>query len=98
MNGGSQRLTGDGVIGVEDKPVRVYSAVTLSGAGGAGTLVLRNGDAATDTIYVQQDATAASKTTIFTFGKSGLYFPDGCFFDKDTNIDAVVINFEQVRA
>jgi hypothetical protein len=95
MTSGSKRLTADGVVGTSGKPVRIYSVVALSASGGAGTLVLRNGTTATDTIYVQQDGTAASKTDIFNFA-GGLTFPDGAFFDKDTNIDAVVINFEQL--
>jgi hypothetical protein len=67
----------------------------MSGSGGAGTLVLRNGIADTDTIYVQEDGTAASKTKTYNFC-GGLTFPSGCFWDKDTNLDAVVVNYEQI--
>lgn len=96
MSVGSQRLTADGVVGVSGKPIRIYSAVMLSGSGGAGELVLRSGTADTGTLYFQEDGTAASHTKIYNFGE-GFYFPAGCFFDKDTNTDAVVVNFEQVQ-
>lgn len=95
MSSGSKRLAADGVIGQSGSPIRVYSAVILSGSGGAGTLVLRNGTADTGTVYVQEDGAAASKTKTYNFC-GGLTFPDGCFFDKDTNIDAVVVNYEQI--
>lgn len=91
---GSQRLTADGVVGVSGKPLVIYSCVMLSGSGGAGELVLRNGAADTATAYVTEAGTAASKTKTYLFGE-GLYFPAGCFFDKDSNTDAVVVNYEQ---
>lgn len=97
MSVGSVRLTADGVVGVSGKPIIVYNVVMLSAAGGAGELVLRNGAADTATVYVQEAGTAASKTKTYNFD-GGLYFPSGCFFDKDSNTDAVVVNFEQVRA
>lgn len=92
---GSVRLTGDGAVGRSGNPIRVYSAVILSGSGGAGTLVLRNGTADTGTVYVQEDGTAASKSKTYPFGE-GLTFPGGCFFDKDANIDAVVVEYEDI--
>lgn len=95
MTSGSIRLAADGVVGVSGKPVRVYSVVMLSGSGGAGELVLRNGAAATADIYVKEDGTAASHTKTYNFC-GGLTFPAGCFFDIDSNTDAVVINYEQL--
>lgn len=95
MATGSQRLTADGVVGVSGKPIRVISAVMLSGAGGAGELVLRNGTSASDTAYVTEAGTAASKTKTYHFG--ALTFPAGCFFDIDTNTAAVVVEYEQIQ-
>lgn len=88
---GSVRLTADGAVGRSGVPCRVFLAVALSGAGGAGEIVLRNGTTAAGTVYVQQDGTAASKTTILNFGAEGLVFPAGCFFDIDANIAAIVV-------
>lgn len=96
MSIGSIRLTADGVVGTSGKPVMVHSVVMLSAAGGAGTLVLRNGAADTATAYVQEDGTAASKTKTYNF-IGGLHFPAGCFFDIDANVTAVVVNYEQLR-
>lgn len=97
MSSGSVRKTADAVIGVSGKAVRIKNAVILSGSGGAGTLVLRNGSTDAGTIYVQEDGTAASKTKTYNW-EGGLLFPDGCFFDKDTNVDAVVVSYEQVQS
>lgn len=96
MSIGSVRLTADGAVGTSGSPTRVYSVVMLSGAGGAGTLVLRNGTSASGTVYVQEDGTAASKTKTYNFC-GGLLFPSGCFFDIDTNTDAIVIDYEAVE-
>lgn len=95
MAHGSVRLTGDGAVGRSGNPIRVYTAVMLSGSGGAGELVLRNGTADTATAYVTEAGTAASKTKTYNFGE-GLTFPSGCFFDKDTNTDAVVVEYEDL--
>lgn len=92
---GSVRLTADGAVGKSGKRTVVHSVVMLAGAGGAGVLVLRDGTADTGTVYVQEDGTAASKTKTYNF-EGGLYFPTGCFFDKDTNTTAVVVNYEQL--
>lgn len=90
---GSTRLTADGAVGPSGKPIRVFTAIILSGSGGAGELVLRNGAADTATAYVTEAGTAASKTKTYTFGSNGILFPAGCFFDKDSNVDAVVVEF-----
>lgn len=92
---GSVRLTADGVVGPSGQPIRVHSAVILSGSGGAGELVLRSGTADTGAAYVVEAGTAASKTKTYTW-PGGLVFPSGCFFDKDANTDAVVVNFEAI--
>jgi hypothetical protein len=88
---GSVRLTGDGAVGASGKPIRVYSATQLSGAT-AGILVLRNGTSDSGTVYVQKTAPVVSNTDTVNF-EGGLLFPGGCFFDKDTNTTAVVVEF-----
>ena len=85
---GSVRVTADSVVGRSGSPLRVFSVTWLSGAAG-GELVLRNGTDATGTIYVQQDGTAG-KTVVQSWDE-GLLFPNGCFFDKDANVTAAVI-------
>lgn len=96
MTSGSKYLAADGVIGVSAKPVRIYSVEVLSG-GTAGVLVLRNGSTASGTIYVQQTCATVSETNTFNWC-GGLTFPDGCFFDKDTNVTSVVVNYEQIAS
>lgn len=93
MNPGPTRLTADGAVGPSGKPVRIFSVEVLSGAT-AGELVLRHGTGASGTIWVQQDGTA-SKTKTFNW-EGGLLFPDGCFFDKDTNVTAIVASYVAV--
>jgi len=95
---GSERLTADGVIGTSGKPLRIFCIAGSSGNGGVGQLVLRNGTSATGTIYISQSAGAAAsplETQIFDFGPRGLRFPGGCFFDKDTNMFAIVAEFSE---
>lgn len=86
---GSYYLSADSVVGTSGKPIRIFSVEVLSGAS-AGELVLRNGTSASGTIYVKRDG-IANKTVNFEW-VHGFYFPDGCFFDKDTNVTSVVIN------
>ena len=88
---GATVLTADGAIGNSGKPIRLFSITFLAGAGGAGELVLRNGTAAGDTVWVQQDAPGASESGTINFGKEGILFDAGCFFDKDANVAAVVL-------
>jgi len=90
-NHGSVRLTEDGAVGPSGKPIRVFSATQLSG-GTAGILVLRNGTTDSGTVYVQKTAGTVSNTDTVNF-EGGLLFPSGCFFDKDANTTAVVVEF-----
>lgn len=94
MTSGSIYLDADGAVGVSGKPVRVYSVELLSGET-AGKLVLRNGDSASGTIYVNQTCATVSETNTFNWC-GGLTFPDGCFFDIDTNTTSIVANYEQL--
>jgi len=93
----SIRLTADGVIGTSGKPIRVLSVEALAGSGGVGELVLRDGTSDSGTIYVQQNGTLLSHSDTFNW-TGGLYFPNGCFWDKDDDTDAIVINYEQVTS
>lgn len=94
-NHGSVRLTEDGAVGTSGKPIRVFSATQLSG-GTAGILVLRNGTSDSATIYVQKTAPVVSNTDTVNF-EGGLLFPNGCFFDKDTNTIAVVVEYREEK-
>lgn len=91
-NHGSQRLTADGVVGPSGKPIRVFNVTWLSGAGGPGELVLENGTAASSTNWIVQDGSAASKSDTLNF-EGGLLFADGCYFDKDANVAAIVVEY-----
>lgn len=88
---GAVRYTADGAVGPSGANIRVYSATALSG-GTAGILVLRNGTTDSANIWVQQTAPVVSNTFTINF-EGGLLFTGGCFFDKDTNITAVVVEF-----
>jgi len=72
-------LSADGAVGPSGKKIRLYQATWLSD-GTARDLVLRNGttDAATAWITI---AGVISKTVTQTWGREGLLFPAGCFFD-----------------
>jgi len=95
LKSGSTRLTADGAVGISGQPIWVYNVTWRSG-GSAGEVLLRNGSDATGDAYVEQDGTA-NKTVTLNF-ENGLYFPGGCFFDKDTNVDAVVVGYSQAVA
>ena len=89
--GGSVFVNADAAIGRSGVPVRIYNATWLSGAT-AGDLVLRNGTGDSDQIYVNAVGTVNQTATLNW--QSGLFFPDGCFFDKDTNLTSAVIAYE----
>lgn len=89
---GSQRLTADGVVGVSGRPIRVWCVEMTNGAA-AGQLVLRNGTADTDTVYVIKAGTAATISDTYNWAR-GILFPAGCFFDKDANTASVVVMYE----
>jgi hypothetical protein len=91
---GSVRLTADGVVGPSGSPIRVHSVEMLNDSS-VGELVLRNGTADSATIYVKKNGATVSDTDTYQW-TGGLVFPAGCFFDKDTNTVAAVINFEAI--
>lgn len=87
---GSVYCTADAVIGVAGKPCRVFNVSWLSD-GTARDLVLRNGNSADGTIYVQAAGTI-SKTTTINF-EGGLLFPNGCFLDFTASAVSYTIEF-----
>ena len=82
---GTVRVTADGVVGTSGKPIRLWTVSLISGAGGASTLILRNGTVVGDTAYEQIDGSAASKATTKTY-EGGLLFPAGLYADVDANV------------
>lgn len=91
---GSVRLTADGVVGPSGKPIRVWNVEMLNDSS-VGELVLRSGTADSGTVYVKKNGATAADTDTYQWA-GGLVFPAGCFFDKDTNTVAVVVNFEAI--
>lgn len=91
---GTKRFTADGQAGTGTRPCRVYGVYGISGSGGAGIIVLRNGNSPASSAYIQMDASAASKG--FSLSDSqGVLFPSGCYVDIDTNVDSVVVSFAE---
>lgn len=94
---GFQRETGDAVIGASGRPVAIYAVYIDSGSGGAGSVVLRDGTAATDDAVLTLAGSAANATENFPLtGGKGVVFPNGCFVDIGSNTDAYTIFYESV--
>jgi hypothetical protein len=88
---GAVSKTADASIGTAGKPIRLFAVNMLSGAT-AGELVLRNGTAAGDAIWVrEQGAVSTGKTVVY--GTHGILFPNGCWYDDDSNFTAVTFQF-----
>lgn len=88
--GGTTRLTADGSVGPSDKSIRVFN-ITIESSGTGGVGVLRNGTTASGDIYWQGTGTASTGVT-FNFD-NGRLFPNGCFYDHDSNTDAIIISY-----
>ncbi len=71
-------------------PMVVYGLNIVSGAGGFGRVILRNGTTTGGTAIITVDGTA-SKGTLFDFGGAGVVFPAGCFADLDANVSTMTI-------
>lgn len=82
-NSGSQRVTGDSVLGASGKAVRIFN-ISAAGVGGS-EIVLRNGTDATGDIYLQ----LPTSDSPINF-EEGLLLPDGCFYDHAGSSFAVV--------
>lgn len=91
---GSVRLTADGAVGRSGNPIVVYNVEMLNNSS-VGELVLRNGTSASDTVYVKKNGVTVSDTDTYNW-EGGIVFPNGCFFDIDTNTVAVVVTYEDI--
>jgi hypothetical protein len=89
---GSQLVVADLAVGVSGHPCRVFGIHAISGAGGGTVVNMRNGIAATSTIYLTQTGTASTGAT-FNYGPYGILFPDGCFCDVGANLTSVLVSF-----
>ena len=90
-NSGTETLTADGVIGISGKPVRIYSAYWVKGAG-TEPLVIRSGTTASGTIIISH-ASIASTGNFLDLGSEGILFPDGAFFDIATALTTATITY-----
>ncbi len=90
INPGSERFTADGVVGGSGKPVRVHGAHMISGAT-AGVVLLRNGPLVSSTIWLELNGIANDGAT-FNFS-TGVLFPDGCFYDENSDVTSTIITF-----
>lgn len=88
---GSEQHTADSVVGVSGRPIRLWAVNMLSG-GTAGQLVLRNGTADTNDIWVREVGTVSTGKTV-TYGQMGILFSDGLFYDDDSNFTTVTFEF-----
>ena len=92
---GFQNVTGDLALGTSGEPQVVYGFHILSGADGAGSVVLRNGTTTGGTAIVTEEGTQAKGET-FNFGGVGVIFPSGCFVDLGTNTTSVAVFYQSV--
>lgn len=88
---GSVSVTADSIIGPSGKPIRLWAVNMLSG-GTAGELVLRNGTTASAAIWVREQGTANTGKSV-SYGQEGILFPNGMFYDDDSNFTGVTIQF-----
>ena len=94
---GHSIITASGLLGVEDKPQRIYGFVLQSKAAAAGRVIFHNGDAAADGEIARADGVADSQVVV-TYGAGGKFFPDGCYVEIDGNVQYVGIDYEQVQS
>lgn len=88
--------TSDVAVLSSGTPVIIYAVNIVCGAGGAGTLQLRNGTADSDTILLQVTG-AASTGTVHDMGGVGLTFPSGCYVDVGSNVTSFTVVFEKIQ-
>ena len=88
---GSVQKTADASIGPAGKPVRLFAVNMLSG-GTAGILVLRNGTSADNAVWVQETGVINTGKTV-EYGPHGILFPNGCWYDDDSNFTSVTFEF-----
>jgi len=90
---GSINLTADSAVGTSGKPIRLFAVNMLSG-GTAGQLVLRNGTSDSASIWIREVGTANTGKTV-EYGKHGILFPEGCFYDDDPNFTGVTFQYSE---
>lgn len=90
---GSISVTSDSIIGTTGRPIRLWAVNMLSG-GTAGELVLRNGSTASDSIWVREQGTVSTGKTV-EYGSQGILFPNGMFYDDDSNFTSVTIQYSE---
>lgn len=87
---GSVRKTADGIVGPSGKPIRVWNATVFSG-GTAAKFLLRNGTDASGDPWIGFSGSVS--TGVSGDWHEGRRFPDGCFYDHDTNATGAIIEF-----
>ena len=95
--GGFQKITADGVIGVSGKPIRLFGYTQLSAATGSGLVIFYNGSSASGTELFRRSGTANGTITV-DFGASGMFFPAGLYLDIDADVTNVTANYVQVQS
>ena len=83
--------TEDSIIGTSGGRIRLFTASWLSD-GTARALVLRNGTDENGTIWVTAAGTASVNTTV-NFGREGIVFDSGCFFDFTASMVSAVFTY-----
>lgn len=94
-NVGYAVISADGVLNTSGAPVAVYGFQILSGDGGAGSVVLRNGTTTGGTAVITEEGTQSQGVT-FDFGGIGVVFPSGCFVDLGADTTSVTVFYEKI--
>ena len=92
---GYKHVTADGEVSTSGQPVVIYDVQIVSGAGGAGSVILRNGTDSGGTAILTLTGTV-SKGDNFPMGEVGVLFPGGCFLDLDANAAEVTVTYERI--
>ena len=83
--------TADGSVGPVGGRIRLFTASWFSD-GTARNLVLRNGDADDDTIWVTAVGTISVNATL-NFGREGIVFDSGCFLDFTASMVSAIFTY-----
>jgi hypothetical protein len=89
---GAKWVTADSIIGTSGRPIRLWAVNMLSGT--AGELVLRNGTTSSGTVWICEQGTLNTGKTV-QYGKEGILFPNGMFYDDDANFTEVLIQYSE---
>lgn len=94
MAHGTKTVSADAELSTSGQPVVVFSVSIVSGAGGDGQVILRNGTDGSGTALLPLAGTQSQTVTI-PLGDKGLMFPNGCFIDLDANVTQVTVTYER---